>query len=451
MSRSIDILRLRQDVFIYYGVTLDLILTVQGYGIKICKLSVLGKTGAFKERYPMHKKTKFNPLNIKLTKLFIEFIQSEQSSGIVLIGCTLASITIANSRFGNNFIDFWHTKVGFELGRFTLKYSLEHWVNDGLMAIFFLLIGLEIERELYIGELSDVKNASLPIVAAAGGMAMPALFYLLLNRGTEMQMGFGIPMATDIAFALGVLAVLGSRIPASLKVFITALAIIDDLGAIFVIALFYVGDFSLFNLILALLIFAGLLILNRLRVHRLPCYLLPGLAMWYFMLHSGVHATLAGVLLAFAVPFGDGSEHSPSYKLQHLLHKPVAFLLMPLFALANTGIVLNAKWSSGMLTSNSLGIFSGLFLGKPLGILLSSFLAIKAGISQLPGDLSWRHIIGAGFLGGIGFTMSIFITLLAFQDQEIVQNTKISILLSSLCAGATGFLILNKQVPNSER
>jgi NhaA family Na+:H+ antiporter len=332
-----------------------------------------------------------------------------------------------------------------------LNQSLEHWVNDGLMAIFFLLIGLEIEREIYVGELSDLKSASLPIIAAIGGMAMPALLHFMLNQGTATQNGIGVPMATDIAFALGVLALLGSKIPSSLKVFLTALAIIDDLGAIVIIAIFYVGDFSFLNLILALAIFAGLLVLNRLRVHGLAFYLIPGLVMWYFMLQSGIHATVAGVLLAFALPFGDGSENSPSYKLQHFLHKPVAFGIMPVFALANTGIALTGRWFEGLTTSNSLGVFAGLFLGKPLGIFLASFLAVKARLSQLSSDLSWKHIIGAGFLGGIGFTMSIFITLLAFSDPAIIQNTKISILFSSLLAGLTGFLILRTQTTNDSQ
>ena len=383
------------------------------------------------------------PVNRRLTKLFTEFFESEKSSGVILILCTLIAITIANSPFGRSYIDFWHLKLGWE--SLDLNQSLEHWVNDGLMAIFFLLIGLEIEREIYIGELSDLKSASLPIIAAIGGMALPALFYLLFNWGTETQNGIGVPMATDIAFALGVLALLGKRVPASLKVFLTALAIIDDLGAILVIAIFYVGDFSFLYLMLALGLYGLLLILNRLGIHGLPFYLIPGVLMWYFMLRSGVHATLAGVLLAFALPFGDGSEKSPSYKLQHFLHKPVAFGIMPVFALANTGIPLSGRWFENLATPNSLGVFAGLFFGKPLGIFLASFLAVKARISQLSGGLAWGHILGAGFLGGIGFTMSIFITLLAFSAPEIVQGTKISILLSSLLAGITGFLILRWQ------
>ena len=281
---------------------------------------------------------------MKLTKLFTEFFENEQASGIVLILCTLASIAIANSPFGHVFLEFWHIKIGFEAGDIHLKQSMEHWINDGLMAIFFLLIGLEIEREIYIGELSDMKNASLPIFAAIGGMVVPALFYFLLNRGTETQSGIGIPMATDIAFALAILALLGSKAPVALKIFLTALAIVDDLGAMLIIALFYVGDFSFLYLMLALGIYAGLLALNYLGVRRLYFYLIPGLVMWYFMLSSGVHATLAGVLLAFAIPFGNGDENSPSYGLQHILHKPVAFIIMPLFAFANTGIVLDGKW-----------------------------------------------------------------------------------------------------------
>lgn len=383
---------------------------------------------------------------MRLTRLFKEFFKSEQSSGIILILCTLASIAIANSAWGSGYLEFWHRKVGFEAGGFLLKQSVEHWINDGLMAIFFLLIGLEIERELYAGELSSLKNASLPMLAAVGGMALPALFHYLFNRGTEFQNGIGIPMATDIAFALGVLALLGSRIPASLKIFLAALAIVDDLGAIAVIAVFYTDDLSIPYLALALGVFAGLLALNRLKVHNVWVYLIPGLFMWYFMLRSGVHATVAGVLLAFALPFADGGENSPSYKLQHVLHKPVAFFIVPLFALANTGIALGEGWVDGLTSSNSLGIFAGLFLGKPVGIVLLSLLALRLGWSQLPFGVSWRHILGAGFLGGIGFTMSIFITLLAFSDPDVVQASKASILLTSLVSGITGYVILSRRV-----
>lgn len=385
----------------------------------------------------------------RLSRLYTEFMESEQASGILLIACTVISIAIANSFFGQRYLDFWHMKVGFEAGGIDLKYSIEHWINDGFMAVFFLLIGLEIERELYIGELSDLKNASLPIFAAVGGMIMPALFHFMLNQGTETQAGAGIPMATDIAFALGVLALLGKGVPASLKIFLTALAIIDDLGAIVIIAIFYVGHFSFIYLALSLGIFLLLIVFNRMGVRRLPFYLIPGVVMWYFMLKSGVHATIAGVLLAFAIPFVGGENDSPSYHLQHALHKPVAFFIMPLFALANTGIVLSGDWVNGLTTMNSLGVFAGLFAGKPFGIVLFCLVSIKLGISRLPEDVTLKHIIGAGFLGGIGFTMSIFITLLAFQNLDVIQNSKISILISSFFAGAVGFLILKTAKINS--
>ena len=377
-----------------------------------------------------------------ISKLFLEFFKSEQFSGIVLIICTVTSLLLANSIFGKQYSEFWHTQIGLDFGWLSIKYSIDHWVNDGLMAIFFLLIGLEIERELYIGELSDIKNAALPIFAAVGGMITPALIHFLINRGTETQAGFGIPMATDIAFALGILALLGKRVPLALKVFLTALAITDDLGAILVIALFYVGDFSLGFFLAAIAVFAGLLILNRLGIRKLSYYLIPGVIMWYFMLRSGVHATISGVLLAFAIPFVRGKEISPSYQLQHFLHKPVALFIMPLFALANTGIVLSSNWVSGLISLNSIGIFAGLVLGKPLGILSFSYLSTKLGLARLPRSVNWKQITGAGLLGGIGFTMSILITILAFSDPVLIEGSKIAVLFSSLIAGIAGFVVL---------
>jgi len=385
-------------------------------------------------------------MKTKLTRLFLEFFESEKTAGFLLILGTITSIAITNSVFDAGYLGLWQTKITIGLGEaFSLHYSLEHWINDGLMAIFFLMIGLEIERELYIGELAHPRNASLPIIAAIGGMAGPALLHYLVNGGTATQAGAGIPMATDIAFALGVLALLGNRVPVSLKVFLAALAIIDDLGAILIIALFYQKGFSLLYFVLAIGVYAGLLVLNRLGVNRLSAYLIPGVFMWYFMLQSGVHATIAGVLLAFAIPFRNGDEQTPSYKLQHFLHRPVAFLIMPLFALANTGIALTGNWVPGLVTANSLGIFAGLFVGKPLGILLFSLLAVKTGLAKMPEDLHWHHLLGAGFLGGIGFTMSIFITMLAFDNPEIVQSAKISILISSFLAGTIGFFVLYRQ------
>lgn len=381
-------------------------------------------------------------MKTKFINLFREFTKSEQSSGVILILCTITSIVLANSTLGTAFIDFWHTKFGFDWGIIHLKLSLEHWVNDGLMAIFFLMIGLEIEREIYIGELSNRRKAILPVFAAIGGMLTPALLHFIFNRGTETAGGIGIPMATDIAFALGALSLLGKRVPIALKIFLTALAIIDDLGAIIMIALFYVGDFSFLYFALSIGIFLGLLALNRLGVRHLAFYLIPGLFMWYFMVQSGVHATLSGVLLAFAIPFTHPKETSPSYKLQHFLHRPVAFGIMPIFAIANTGIALTGNWVAGLTSTNSLGIIAGLVLGKPIGIVTFTWLSIRLGFSQLPNRVDWGQIIGAGFLAGIGFTMSIFITLLAFSDAANVQNSKVAILLGSLIAGLIGFVIL---------
>jgi NhaA family Na+:H+ antiporter len=318
------------------------------------------------------------------------------------------------------------------------------------MTIFFLLIGLELEREIYKGELSNFKNASLPIIAALGGMLIPAGIFLIINWGTIYQSGAGIPMATDIAFAIGILALLGNRVPASLKIFLTALAVIDDLGAIVVIAIFYTSSLAYSNLLIALLIFGFLILLNRLKVHVLLPYLIGGVAMWYFMLHSGVHATITGVLLAFAIPFGNGEESSLSYKLQHFLHKPVSFIILPLFAAANTCISISPDWYDSLDNTNSLGIMLGLLIGKPLGIWLFSFIGCGIGLCSLPNDLRWKDIVGAGILGGIGFTMSIFITLLAFDDISIINSSKITILLASVIAGIVGFIwlksCLNKEI-----
>ncbi|NML21574.1 Na+/H+ antiporter NhaA [Pseudoflavitalea sp. G-6-1-2] len=379
---------------------------------------------------------------MKLTKLFNHFFHSEKTGGMVLIGCTVLSIVIANSSFGADYLHFWHQNIGFSIGNFDMHHPVEYWVNDGLMAIFFLMIGLEIERELYAGELSSVRNALLPVFAALGGMLTPALFHFILNHGTAEQAGIGIPMATDIAFALGILSLLGNRVPPSLKIFLAALAIIDDLGAIIVIAVFYTKGFSLAYFGMAMGIFGLLIIFNRLKLRNLALYLIPGVVMWYCMLQSGVHATISGILLAFALPFGDGSEKSPSYRLQHFLHMPVAFIILPIFALANTGIVFEPGWQKGFSSRNTLGIMSGLILGKPIGILLFCFAAIKLRISRLPGELNWKHIAGAGILAGIGFTMSIFITLLAFDDAATIVNSKIAVLSASVIAGIAGFFFL---------
>jgi Na+:H+ antiporter, NhaA family len=371
---------------------------------------------------------------MKVTKLFTEFFESEKVAGLILIVCTMVSLAIANSFFGSQYQHFWHTNLA--------GHALEFWINDGLMVIFFLLIGLELEREIYIGELSDLKSATLPIFAALGGMLIPAILYTIFNYQTIMQSGGGIPMATDIAFALGVLSLLGNKVPTSLKIFLTALAVIDDLGAIMVIAIFYTKNLHFVNLSIAVGIFGILLIFNRLKVRNLIPYLIGGVTMWYFMLNSGIHATVTGVLLAFAIPFGNGDAKSTSYILQNFLHKPVSFLILPLFALANTAIVIGSTIGDTIFQNYSIGIALGLVIGKPLGILLFSFIAISLGLCKLPEDLNWKAIVGVGFLGGIGFTMSIFITLLAFNEQMVVNNAKFIILLSSLTAGIIGFLFL---------
>ncbi len=371
---------------------------------------------------------------MKLTKLFTEFFESEKAGGILLICCTAVSLLLANFFLKDNYIQLWHFQIG--------GHSTTHWINDGLMTIFFLLIGLELEREIYIGELSSVKNASLPIFAALGGMLVPAGLFLLFNFGTVTQSGAGIPMATDIAFAIGILSLLGNRVPASVKVLLTALAVIDDLGAIIVIAIFYTSSIAFTNLFLVLDIFGLLLILNRLKIHNLIPYLIGGVAMWYFMQQSGVHPTITGVLLAFSIPFGDGGEKTPSYKLQHWLHKPVAFFILPLFALANTCISIDSSWQTGLTQANSIGIFAGLIVGKPLGIFLFSFITVSLGLCALPEDLKWKQIIGVGLLAGIGFTMSIFITLLAFDNPGLITQSKIAILIASVIAGTLGYLWL---------
>lgn len=381
--------------------------------------------------------------------LFREFFRSEKAGGFILIGCTIVSLLIANSALSGQYLHFWHSYVDLSFSGIELKYSVEHWVNDGLMTIFFLLVGLEIERELYVGELSSFRNALLPVIAAIGGMLFPALIHYLFNSGTPEQAGFGIPMATDIAFALGILSLAGNRVPVSLKIFLTALAIIDDLGAITVIGLFYTKGFSLVYFLSALLVFLILFISGKKKVYSLLYYTVGGIIMWYCMIKSGVHATIAGVLLAFAIPFHKEDDKNPSYKLQHRLHLPVAFFILPVFALANTAIVFPKELFASLTHHNSLGIISGLVIGKFAGIFLLSFLAVRMGIAKLSGDLNWGLIGGIAFLGGIGFTMSIFITNLAFDNPETITSSKISILAASLVSAIIGLSVLRWQTRRS--
>ena len=368
------------------------------------------------------------------TKLFSEFFESEKAGGLILIVCTLVSLSLANSAIGPSYQHLWHAGL--------MSKSVEFWINDGLMTLFFLLVGLEIEREIYVGEFAERRKAMLPIMAAVGGMAVPAAIHFGFNHGTSFENGFGIPMATDIAFSLGILSLLGKRVPLMLKVFLTALAIIDDLGAIIIIALFYSDGVTWLYLGLSGALFGLLLLLNRRKITALWIYLSLGVVLWYCLYQSGIHPTITGVLLAFAIPFGDGKESSPSYRLQHFLHKPVAFLILPVFALANTTVVIPADFLSGLTNSNSLGIILGLTAGKPAGILAFSLIGIVMGWCVLPEGIKRRHILGAGLLAGIGFTMSIFITLLAFEDTQVINGAKIAVLLASLLAGLAGYFWL---------
>jgi Na+:H+ antiporter, NhaA family len=379
---------------------------------------------------------------IRITRLFKDFTNSERSAGFVLIFTTILSLLLANLFIGSSYVDFFHNKVGIDNSILHLNMSIEHWINDGLMTIFFLLVGLEIERETYIGEISTLKNASLPVAAAIGGMLAPFLIHFMFNYGTPSQPGSGIPVATDIAFALGVLS-LSKKVPYGLKVFLTAFAIIDDLGAIIIISIFYTSTLHLIYLFTALGLLGVMIVLNRLKVYKVWVYLVLGIIMWYCMLQSGVHPTISGVLLAFAIPFGNGDENSPSYNLQLFLHKPVAFIILPVFALANTGIIIHNTWLADLKSLNSLGIIAGLVLGKPLGILTASYIALRLRWSTLPTGVEWKHLLGGAVLGGIGFTMSIFITLLAFNDDALINQSKISILIASTLASFLGLLVLS--------
>jgi len=387
-------------------------------------------------------KEKIKSINNIRVDLLKEFIESEKSSGYTLIFLTVVSLSITNSALGIGYSNFWQTHIDLSFWNIFLNFSISHWINDGLMAIFFLLIGLEIEREIYSGELSTIKKASLPVIAALGGMLLPAVIHLYFNINTTTQRGFGIPIATDIAFALGVLSIAGRRIPGSLKIFLTALAIIDDLGAITVIAIFYTSEFSITYLIGSLGIFSVLLFMNKANINKLSPYLILGVVMWYLMLQSGVHATIAGVLLAFAIPFRKKSDNNISYNLQKRLHKPVAFIILPLFALVNTSLILPANIFTSLTSDNSIGIILGLVIGKLTGVFLFSYIADKIGLSFLPQDLNWKLILGVSGLAGIGFTMSIFITNLAFGDSEFNMASKLSIIIASTFSALIGLLIL---------
>ncbi len=374
--------------------------------------------------------------------IFKKFFQSGKVGGILLLVCVIVSLCIANSSQGIGFSAFLAKQFGFQFGSLSISYSISAWINDGLMAIFFLLVGLEIKRELLEGELSNVKKASLPVLAAVGGMVVPALIYFFFNQGSETASGWGIPMATDIAFALAIIAMLGKNVPPSLKIFLAALAIADDLGAILVIAVFYTEQIHWTELFIAGGIFAFLLLLNYFRVKRLIFYLIPGVFLWYFVHHSGIHATIAGVLLAFTIPTNNTAIESPLEKLEHSLTIPVNYLIMPIFALANTNITFQKEMIDGLVSPLGLGIITGLFAGKTIGISFFSWLAVKTKLAKLPSGANWKHIVGVGMLAGIGFTMSIFIALLSFKDPLFVVEAKFAILCASVLAGTAGFTYL---------
>ena len=423
----------------------------------------------------------------KIVRPFQDFAQKASSGGILLIAATVVALVWANSPWGESYAALWQTKLTVGVGDFSISKDLTHWINDGLMAVFFLVVGLEIKREVLVGELSSARGAALPVVAAVGGAVVPALIYVALNAGTEGAAGWGIPMATDIAFALGVLALLGTRAPVALKVFLTALAIVDDIVAVLVIALFYTSEISWGALGVGGLFLAALVVANLIGVGRTLVYALLGIGLWLAFLLSGVHATVAGVLLALTVPAssfinpgaflersryvldrfeqaGEKGENvlsnedrqaalhalnhatyklePPLHELEHTLHPWVVFAIMPLFALANAGVPLGGGLVEAMTSPVSLGIVLGLVLGKQIGVTLFAWLAVKSGASELPAGVGWRHVYGAGWLAGIGFTMSLFISDLAFSEGSLIRDAKLGILVASMVSGLVGWTIL---------
>ncbi|NDI98220.1 Na+/H+ antiporter NhaA [Flavobacterium sp. LaA7.5] len=377
-------------------------------------------------------------------KTFKEFFSSSSAGGIILLICVVISLTIANTSLANDFTNFLSSKVGYSSASVQLRYPVILWINDGLMAIFFLLVGLEIKREIVEGELSSLRQASLPVLAAIGGVLVPALIYTSFNiSDPDTVHGWGIPMATDIAFALGILSLLGNKVPSGIKVFLAALAIVDDLMAILVIAIFYSSHLDLTYLMYAGGIFLLLIVFNRMKVKHIAFYIIPGMVMWYLIHHSGIHATIAGVLTALTLPTTPDATESPLEKLEHMLAKPVNFLIMPIFAIANTNITFEDGMLEGLSSNLGLGIILGLFLGKPVGIFLMSWISVKLKIAQLPTGSNWTHVLGLGLLGGIGFTMSIFIALLSFKSVAYQNEAKFAILMASVISGICGYLLLN--------
>jgi NhaA family Na+:H+ antiporter len=365
------------------------------------------------------------------------FLRDSRATGIVLVACTVLSLVLSNTRAsGYGYTHFWIRPLGDAVPGLLLPHDWLHWINDGLMTLFFFLVGMEIKRELLAGELTGLRKSLLPVLAALGGMLFPALIYFLFNGGSPFHHGWGIPMATDIAFSLGILSLVGDRVPVQLKIFLTALAIIDDLGAVIVIAVFYASGLHAGYLITGLVVMAIPLVLNLARVRRPLFYFIPGVITWYCLLHSGVHPTIAGVLLALCIPL----QQIPA--LEKALSDPVNFLITPLFALANTAIVFPASAGPVLHSPVTWGVVLGLVLGKPLGIFLFSFVSVKIGIAELPSHSSWKGMWGTGMIAGIGFTMSIFIATLAFGSNGAQVIAKIAILAGSVIAGSAGYLYL---------
>ncbi|WP_234697085.1 Na+/H+ antiporter NhaA [Nitrosophilus alvini] len=387
-------------------------------------------------------------------RIIEEFIKKESSSGILLIIVTILALILQNSALSDMYSAFLHTHVEIRFGDFQIAKPLLLWVNDGLMAIFFFLIGLEVKREITEGHLSSVNQITLPGVAALGGMVIPALVFIAFNQGESFAMkGWAIPTATDIAFALGILSLLGKRVPLSLKIFLMALAIMDDLGAIIIIALFYTSDLSTTSIIVASICLIILFIMNKRGVSKKAAYIIVGVVLWVSVLKSGVHATLAGVALAFFIPLKskkeDGKEFSLLKEMEHDLHYWVAFFILPLFAFVNAGVDLRGISIDEMFGSVPMGIMLGLFIGKQLGVFGFSYIAIKMGLAKLPKGSNWMQFYGVSVLTGIGFTMSLFIDSLAFNDTQIYHYAdKLAILLGSFLSGIVGYLVLRMAKPS---
>jgi NhaA family Na+:H+ antiporter len=380
-----------------------------------------------------------------LSKPFKWFFQLEAASGLVLLIAAIIALVISNSNFSNLYFDTLNQYLFVGINDFGLKLSVHHWINDLLMAIFFFFVTLEIKREFIQGELSNLKKALLPIIGAVGGMVVPALVYVFINfDNTETLNGWAIPSATDIAFSLGILSLLGSRVPISLKIFLTALAIIDDLGAILIIAFFYSGDLSISYLSLILISYILLLTLNKFGVKKFIPYLIIGAFMWFFTYKSGIHATIAGVLLASTIPHRiKDKDFSLLIKLEHAISPYVAFMIMPIFAFANAGVSLEGLSLNALLEPVPLGILLGLFVGKQVGVMLVSFIAVKFGVAQMPDKSNWLSLYGVSILTGVGFTMSLFVGNLAFAENiQYIDGVKIGVLAGSLLSTLFGYFIL---------